>query len=81
MGPTLNPLGAKYQILGTVNKNSAEIMLKILSKIDNKNSTIFFSDDGLDEISIFAPTNFYFKRGKNITKRRYLIQNIKIPFI
>ena len=35
-------------------------MLKILSKIDNKNSTIFFSDDGLDEISIFAPTNFYF---------------------
>ena len=70
MGPTLNPLGAKYQILGTVNKNSAEIMLKILSKIDNKNSTIFFSDDGLDEISIFAPTNFYFKRGKNITKKK-----------
>ena len=26
MGPTLNPLGAKYQILGTVNKNSAEIL-------------------------------------------------------
>ena len=70
MGPTLNPLGAKYQILGTVNKNSAEIMLKILSKIDNKNSTIFFSDDGLDEISIFTPTNFYFKRGKNITKKK-----------
>ena len=28
MGPTLNPLGAKYQILGTVNKNSAEINVK-----------------------------------------------------
>ena len=60
MGPTLNPLGAKFQILGTIDKGSAEIMSKILSKIKNKKFTIFFSEDGLDEISIFAPTNFYF---------------------
>ena len=42
MGPTLNPLGAKFQILGTIDKNSAEIMSKILSKIKNKRFTIFF---------------------------------------
>tara|TARA_Y100000996_G_scaffold317751_1_gene253917 strand:- start:156 stop:1139 length:984 start_codon:yes stop_codon:yes gene_type:complete len=70
MGPTLNPLGAKFQILGTIDKNSAEIMSKILSKIKNKKFTIFFSEDGLDEISIFAPTNFYFKKEKSITKRK-----------
>ena len=70
MGPTLNPLGAKFQILGTINKGSAEIMSKILSKIKNKKFTIFFSEDGLDEISIFAPTNFYFKKEKSITKRK-----------
>ena len=70
MGPTLNPLGAKFQILGTIDKGSAEIMSKILSKIKNKKFTIFFSEDGLDEISIFAPTNFYFKKKKSITKRR-----------
>ncbi len=70
MGPTLNPLGAKFQILGTIDKVSAEIMSKILSKIKNKKFTIFFSDDGLDEISIFAPTSFYFKKEKSITKRK-----------
>ncbi len=70
MGPTLNPLGAKFQFLGTIDKSSAEIMSKILSKIKNKKFTIFFSEDGLDEISIFAPTNFYFKKEKSITKRK-----------
>ena len=70
MGPTLNPLGAKFQILGTIDKGSAEIMSKILSKIKNKKFTIFFSEDGLDEISIFAPTNFYFKKEKSITKKK-----------
>ena len=70
MGPTLNPLGAKFQFLGTIDKGSAEIMSKILSKIKNKKFTIFFSEDGLDEISIFAPTNFYFKKEKSITKRK-----------
>ncbi len=70
MGPTLNPLGAKFQLLGTMDKGSAEIMSKILSKIKNKKFTIFFSEDGLDEISIFAPTNFYFKKEKSITKRK-----------
>ncbi len=70
MGPTLNPLGAKFQILGTIDKGSAEIMSKILLKIKNKKFTIFFSEDGLDEISIFAPTNFYFKKEKSITKKK-----------
>ena len=70
MGPTLNPLGAKFQILGTIDKGSAEIMSKTLSKIKNKKFTIFFSEDGLDEISIFAPTNFYFKKEKSIIKRK-----------
>ncbi len=70
MGPTLNPLGAKFQILGTIDKGSAEIMSKILSRIKNKKFTIFFSEDGLDEISIFAPAIFYFKKEKSITKRK-----------
>ena len=70
MGHTLNPLDEKFQILGTINKGSEEIMSKILSKIKNKKFNIFFSEDGLDEISIFAPTNFYFKKEKSITKRK-----------
>ena len=70
MGPTLNPLRAKYQILGTTNKDSAEIMVKILSNINLKGFTVFYSQDGMDEISIFSPTYFYFQNGKKITKKK-----------
>ena len=58
MGPTLNPLKAKYQLLGTFNKSSAEILNKILSNINLRGYSIFYSHDGLDEISIFSPTTF-----------------------
>jgi anthranilate phosphoribosyltransferase len=69
MGPTLNPLGAKYQILGTINKSSAQIMTKILSRINLKSFSVFYSHDGLDEISLFSPTTFYTKNNKKINKK------------
>ncbi len=69
MGPTLNPLGAKYQILGTINKQSAKIMAGILQRINLKNFSVFYSHDGLDEISIFSPTTFFFKKDKRIIKK------------
>ena len=69
MGPTLNPLGAKYQILGTINNESAQIMSKILTKINLKGFNVFYSHDGLDEISIFSPTTFYTKRNKMFFKK------------
>ena len=69
MGPTLNPLGAKYQILGTVNNSSATIMSKILSKINLKGFKVFYSHDGLDEISIFSPSTFFIKKGSGVIKK------------
>ena len=69
MGPTLNPLGAKYQILGTINKSSAQIMTKILSRINLKSFSVFYSHDGLDEISLFSPTTFFTKNNKKINKK------------
>ena len=69
MGPTLNPLGAKYQILGTVNKSSAEIMSRILLRLNLKGFNVFFSHDGLDEISIFSPATFHIKKNKKIIKK------------
>ena len=69
MGPTLNPLKAKYQLLGTFNKSSAEILNKILSNINLRGYSIFYSHDGLDEISIFSPTTFYkYHNGKTLKK-------------
>jgi len=74
MGPTLNPLGAKYQLLGTVDKNSANIMFKILSEIKLKNFKIFYSHEGLDEISLFSPTTFLIK-DKSKIKRQTISHN------
>ena len=81
MGPTLNPLGAKFQILGTIDKGSAEIMSKILSKIKNKKFTIFFSEDGLDEISIFAPTNITKRKISHMVYKKYLTSKLNFKDI
>ena len=68
MGPTLNPLGAKYQLLGTVDINSAHIMCKILLELKLKNFKIFYSHEGLDEISLFSPTTFLIKDKSKVKK-------------
>ena len=61
-------------LLGTVDKNSAEIMCKILSEIKLKNFKIFYSHEGLDEISLFSPTTFLIK-DKSKIKRQTISHN------
>jgi anthranilate phosphoribosyltransferase len=83
IGPTLNPLQTKYQIIGTFNEKSCKAIAEILLKNKLKNFKVFTSDDGLDEISIFSNTTIWEKttndkiRKKKINHhkfRKYLSQ-------
>ena len=69
MGPTLNPMNAKYQLLGTTDEFSCGVIANILMKIKLKDFNVFYSKDGLDEISIFAPTVFYSKKNNRLIKK------------
>ncbi|MFA4831557.1 MAG: anthranilate phosphoribosyltransferase, partial [Patescibacteria group bacterium] len=56
MGPLLNPVRATHQLIGVSSREMAEKLGSILMKLGSKRVILVNGDDGLDEISIAAPT-------------------------
>jgi anthranilate phosphoribosyltransferase len=57
LGPLTNPAGAKRQLLGVYDKKWLRPMAEVLHALGSKHVMVVHSDDGLDEISIAAPTS------------------------
>ncbi len=56
MGPLLNPAGVKRQVIGAFDKRTAGQIVEILSKLDSEFVYSVHSRDGMDEVSLSAPT-------------------------
>jgi anthranilate phosphoribosyltransferase len=56
LGPLVNPAGANMELLGVYDAELIEPMAKVLSNLGVKNAMVVFGQDGLDEISMSAPT-------------------------
>jgi anthranilate phosphoribosyltransferase len=56
IGPLCNPAGVKYQLLGVFSPDLTEKIAKVLAKLGVKRAWVVHSQDGMDEISPFAPT-------------------------
>lgn len=56
LGPLSNPAGAKMQLLGVYEKSLVEPIAKVLANLGVKNAMVVHGQDGLDEISLSAPT-------------------------
>lgn len=56
LGPLTNPASAPNQLLGVNDVGWIDIMLEVLQSLGSEHVLIVASDDGLDEISISAPT-------------------------
>lgn len=57
LGPLTNPAGAKRQVMGVFNKDWLVTLATVLKNLGSEQVMIVHSDDGMDEISISAPTN------------------------
>ena len=57
LGPLTNPARAERQLLGVYDKNWVKPIAEVLDKLGSKHVMVVHSEDGLDEISIAAPTN------------------------
>lgn len=57
LGPLTNPSGAKRQVLGVFDKAWLQPIAEVSKKLGQKRVMVIHSQDGLDEISIAAPTD------------------------
>jgi anthranilate phosphoribosyltransferase len=56
LGPLTNPAGAPNQVLGVFSKALVEPIAQVLGKLGSNHVLVVHSEDGMDEISIGAPT-------------------------
>ncbi len=56
LGPLTNPAGAPNQVIGVFAKEMVEPLANVLNKLGSNHVLVVHSEDGMDEISIGAPT-------------------------
>lgn len=58
LGPLANPAGANYELMGVYEEALVEPLAQVLLKLGVKRGFVVFGQDGLDEISLSAPTSY-----------------------
>ena len=56
LGPLTNPAGASHQLIGVYSRDWVQPLAEVLKKLGSKHVLVVHAEDGLDEISIGAPT-------------------------
>jgi anthranilate phosphoribosyltransferase len=56
LGPLTNPAGAKRQVIGVSDPAYLETMAGALARLGSESALIVSAEDGLDELSVSAPT-------------------------
>ncbi len=69
LGPLTNPAPVTHQVLGVYSQKAMETMAQALCGLGRSAAWVVHSEDGLDEISVAAPTNFIKIENSQITER------------
>jgi len=56
LGPLTNPAGAKMELMGVYDRELVEPLAQVLANLGVKKAMVVHGEDGLDEISMCAPT-------------------------
>ncbi|MDR1586020.1 MAG: anthranilate phosphoribosyltransferase [Treponema sp.] len=56
LGPLVNPAGANMELLGVYSEDLVEPLAQVLRNLGVKSGMVVYGQDGLDEISLSAPT-------------------------
>lgn len=57
LGPMTNPAGVKHQVIGVFSQALCRPMAEVLSRLGSTHVLVVHAQDGLDEISLAAPTH------------------------
>ena len=67
LGPLTNPAGAKKYLLGVFHPSFLEKIANALLELDVQRAYVVSSEDGMDEISISAPTQFAYVEANKVS--------------
>jgi len=67
LGPLTNPAGARCQVLGVFSATWVEPLAEVLARLGSEHALVVHAEDGLDEISIAAPTRMAELKNGSIT--------------
>ena len=73
LGPLTNPAGARYQVLGVADPKLLRLMGDVLLRLGCERALIVHGDDGVDELSLSAPTRVCEVRGQTGELSEYTI--------
>ncbi len=68
LGPLTNPAGTPNQVLGVYSKSLVKPLAEVLHKLGANHVMVVHGDDGMDEISISAPTHIAELKGGTISE-------------
>ncbi|MDP3814794.1 MAG: anthranilate phosphoribosyltransferase, partial [Pseudomonas sp.] len=57
LGPMTNPAGVKHQVLGVFSQALCRPLAEVLQRLGSEHVLVVHAQDGLDEISLAAPTH------------------------
>ena len=57
LGPLTNPAGVRRQVVGVWGREVQELVAEALAELGATHALVVHSDDGLDEVSVMAPTS------------------------
>jgi anthranilate phosphoribosyltransferase len=79
LGPLSNPACAEYQVVGVYKAELTELLAEALARLGTKEALVVFGTDGIDEVSLGAPT--LVSHLKNGTVDTYLVDSRDFGFL
>ncbi|MBE3099056.1 MAG: anthranilate phosphoribosyltransferase [Planctomycetes bacterium] len=67
LGPLTNPAGARRQVMGVFSRDLVPLIAQVMLRLGTEHALVVHSEDGLDEISLSAPTHVSEVRGGSVT--------------
>ncbi len=76
LGPMTNPAGVKRQLIGVYDKQLMPLMAEVLSMTGSEHVILVHAQDGLDEFSVAAPTDYLELKNGAISSKTISSQDV-----
>jgi anthranilate phosphoribosyltransferase len=81
LGPLTNPAGARFQLIGAGNMEIADMASQVLRRLGTGRALVVHGEDGLDEVSLSAPTTVHDVTGQDVRTYQITPDDLGLPTV